>query len=119
MITRWLDRPRPTELRTDRGEKVEEKESETWAFSSGRRSSLTSAPRSAFSPSIEEEEKGDGGGAEIGRKQRKEGSLFWRAFYSKKGLRKIVKPNGDYGDALSPGKCEVLSPLAAELRKAD
>ena len=81
---------------------------------------MTSAPRSAFFPSIEEEEKGDGGGgAEIGRKQRKEGSLFWRAFYSEKGLRKIVKPNEDYGDAQSPGKCEVLSPLAAELRKAD
>ena len=55
----------------------------------------------------------------MGRKQRKEGSLFWRAFYSEKGLRKIVKPNGDYGDALSAGKCEALSPLAAELREAD
>ena len=88
MITRWLDRPRPTELRTDRGEKVEEKESETWAFSSGRRSSLTSAPRSAFFPSIEEEEKGDGGGAEIGRKQRKEGSLFLEGFLLRKGTEK-------------------------------
>ena len=54
----------------------------------------------------------------MGRKQRKEGSLFWRAFYSEKGLRKIVKPNGDYGDALSAGKCEALSPLAAEAMKA-
>ena len=88
--TRWLDSPtRPTELRTDRGEKVEEKESETWAFSSGRRSSLTSAPRSAFFPSIEEEEKGDGGGAEIGRKQRKEGRVaFLEGFLLRKGTEK-------------------------------
>ena len=50
---------------------------------------------------------------------RKEGSLFWRAFYSEKGLRKIVRPDGDSGDALSAGKCEALSPLAAELREAD
>ena len=81
--TRWLDSPtRPTELRTDRGEKVEEKESETWAFSSGRRSSLTSAPRSAFFPSIEEEEKGgwrrsgDRKEAKEGRKGRFFGGLF-------------------------------------------
>ena len=50
---------------------------------------------------------------------RKEGSLFWRAFYSEKGLRKIVRPDGDSGDALSAGKCEAPSPLAAELREAD
>ena len=30
-----------------------------------------------------------------------------------------MRPDGDSGDALSAGKCEALSPLAAELREAD
>ena len=83
---------------------------------------MTSAPRSAFFPSIEEEEKGGwrrSGDRKEAKEGRKEGSLFWRAFYSEKGLRKIVRPDGDSGDALSAGKCEALSPLAAELREAD